>query len=178
MFHLTSPRNVTGTHFWLSLSRLQGRVQPEGLCQWKKSNDTIGNRTCYLPTWTSLPFRVDAPKITITLQKLFYLNSGYNLPVVKLTYMYFARQSEKLHFRTYPFSFLLWHFQAEPSLASNRSCFFLCRDWLKINTGLYLRIKGRKILVLTVKLVKVVSLTDSKKKLKSKMEKWILRHLT
>jgi hypothetical protein len=36
-------------------------VRPEGLCQWKKSNDTIGNRTRHLPACSAVPQRTAPP---------------------------------------------------------------------------------------------------------------------
>jgi hypothetical protein len=37
-------------------------VRPEGLCQWKKSNDTIGNQTRDLPACSAVPQPIAPPR--------------------------------------------------------------------------------------------------------------------
>jgi len=37
-------------------------VRPEGICQWKKSNDTIGNRTRDLPACSAVPQPTASPR--------------------------------------------------------------------------------------------------------------------
>jgi hypothetical protein len=50
----TPQKNIPGTHFCYSLNRLRRHIEPEGLNNWKISNDTIGNQTRDLPTRTAL----------------------------------------------------------------------------------------------------------------------------
>ena len=40
-------------------------VRPEGLCQWKKSNGTIGNRTRDLPACSAVPQRTAPPRAPV-----------------------------------------------------------------------------------------------------------------
>jgi hypothetical protein len=42
----------------------RAKVRPEGLCQWKKSNDTIGNRTRDLPACSAVPQPTALPRAT------------------------------------------------------------------------------------------------------------------
>ena len=48
-------------------------VRPEGLCQWKFSNDTIGNRTHYLPTCSAVPQPTALPRVPICSVFQIYL---------------------------------------------------------------------------------------------------------
>ena len=53
-------------------------VRPEGLCQWKKSNDTIGNRTHDLPACSAVPqptVPLRAPKLHKFIAKFISLSS-------------------------------------------------------------------------------------------------------
>jgi hypothetical protein len=43
-------------------------VQPDGLCQWKKSSDTIGNQTCVLPACSAVPQPTAPPRAPIVME--------------------------------------------------------------------------------------------------------------
>jgi hypothetical protein len=47
--------NTPGTHFCYRLSRTQGHSATRRIMSLKNFNDTIGNRTCYLPVCSVVP---------------------------------------------------------------------------------------------------------------------------
>ena len=49
------PGNIPGTHFCYRLSRPQGHSEAGRIMSMENSNDTIGNRTRYLPACTAVP---------------------------------------------------------------------------------------------------------------------------
>ena len=52
---LYPPGNIPGTHFCWRLSQPQGHSAAGRIMSIKNSNDTIGNRTCDLPTCSAVP---------------------------------------------------------------------------------------------------------------------------
>jgi len=55
---LYPPGNIPGTHFCRRLSRPQDHSAAGNSMAVKNSNDTIGNRTCDLPAWSAVIYRV------------------------------------------------------------------------------------------------------------------------
>ena len=62
--------NIPGTHLCSRLSRPQGHSASSTIMSMKNSNDTIGNRTCYLPVCSAVP----QPNSGFTR----YFSSGYH----------------------------------------------------------------------------------------------------
>jgi hypothetical protein len=52
---LYPPGNIPGTHFCLRLSQPQGHSAAGRIMSMKNSNYTIGNRTCNLPAYNTVP---------------------------------------------------------------------------------------------------------------------------
>jgi hypothetical protein len=63
----------------------RAKMQPEGLCQWKHSNDTIGNRTRDLSTCSAVPQPTAPPIQAVTTRKLCFLI--HNLGPWKLIFL-------------------------------------------------------------------------------------------
>jgi hypothetical protein len=59
---LFTPRKIPGTHFCSRLSRPQAILHLEGLGQLKKSNDLMGNKTCDLLAWSTVPQPTTLPR--------------------------------------------------------------------------------------------------------------------
>jgi len=57
-----TPGNIPGTHFCSRLSRPQGHSVAGRIMSMKNSNDTIGNRTCDLPTCSAVPQPTALPR--------------------------------------------------------------------------------------------------------------------
>ena len=59
---LYPPGNIPGTHFCYRLSRPQGHSAARRITSMKNSNDTIGNRTRDLPTYSVVPQTTAPPR--------------------------------------------------------------------------------------------------------------------
>jgi hypothetical protein len=53
-------------------------MQPEGLCHWKKSNDTIGNWTRDLPTRSAVPQPTAPPRAPNTQQHCLFCGTQFH----------------------------------------------------------------------------------------------------
>ena len=61
-------------------------VRPEGLCQWKKSTDTIGNRTRDLPACNAVPQPTAPPRAPPRLRIKLKLKLNY---ITKFLFLYY-----------------------------------------------------------------------------------------
>ena len=61
---LYPPGNIPGIHFCWRLSRPQRHSEAERIMSVKNSNDTIGNRTRYLPAFSAVPQPTALPRVS------------------------------------------------------------------------------------------------------------------
>ena len=107
-------------------------VRPEGLCQWKKSNDTIGNRTRDLPACSAVPQPTAPPRLSV-----FCLSVSFFLTFCRIflsLFSYFFSASFTSLSTCLPHIYLHSVSQSSSSIPCyRRRRFCKCRRWFTVS---------------------------------------------